>query len=1147
MAKSLSIRLGADVAKLDAALSGAKVSLRGLDQAAEKSAGQLKRLMEGNSGSKLIADAHAAAEAYKRLAADGIGLTAREQAKLNATISEGIAKYRAMSVEVPAHLQKIADATAKVDAAGSGGGGGGLFSSIMSGAVAGGVAAVGTAAIGAATALGRMAVQGVGDLVARGQQVSGLKSAFMNLAGGVGAADKMIGQVRGSTQGLVDDFSIMGAANKAMLLGVTNSSEEMAELARTAAVLGRAMGQDAAKSLDDLIVALGRSSPMILDNLGLSVKVGKANEEYARTLGKTADALTDQEKKQAFMNAALEAARGRVAELGDVNLTFGDRLAVVGNAFRNLLDAISEGIASSPVLNTALGAIGEALTGAFGENKRGLVDLVTKAVNTLAFWIVDAARYAVEFGKVGAQAFGVFQVPVRAAAVAVVGLAEGFARFVASSAELAAKLPGVGDSFTGIAAAARGNVDALAGMRVEAVANLGVAWDMARGQGAVHEGLEKVSGVLLNVRARMVEASLVTQRKTAVTKQHAAATADSAGATERNEKAEKAAAKAAADHAKALADLTGADKVDKAFELAANVGELAAAGRKLDPGKILEINKALSEAIGLAPGLKRELSGAFLVLASDMQAAASAARGFRLPKLEAATELKSNPALAGVFGGTRIPGELLGASKETGKAAAASWLEGFGDNFGSRIAETILGAFQGGGDVGKSLGARFGGALFSGLGKKAGAALATGIGGTLGKGLGDAIGAMIPGLGSLLGSALGGLIGKLFGPSEGKLAARARSDYLSSVGGSEGFNAQLRNAGISGSEAASLTQGFLSANTRGAVERSIARINEAIARNTKLLEQQKATETEIASLEAERARLAESLVPTWDQLTRILDRYKINADGLGVTFNQIGATATFTSMINDLEALQRAGADVGGALFGMREEISAAVNESLRLGTEVPENWRPYVEELARSGNLLDANGEAIRDNAAALQAVAGIRWGAPVETEAQKTRSAMDRIDASISTLVEKLGEIVDRLANKVPDAAGAAARGIERNLSGITVPPIRIAYEYEGGPELPTAHTGAVVTPIGLRRFHAGGLAAHEMLAVLEAGEMVLSKHTTARLSNAARERIETGGGPAGDAGEARANIYLDGDLLTSVVLSRARRKLAAYGVAA
>ena len=120
-----------------------------------------------------------------------------------------------------------------------------------------------------------------------------------------------IDAIRKSTGGLVTDMEAMQAANKAMLLDLGLTDAQMGDLAATATVLGRAMGQDANKSLDDLITALGRSSPMILDNLGITVNVSKANEVYAKTLGKSADALTDAEKKQAFMNAALTAAAAK--------------------------------------------------------------------------------------------------------------------------------------------------------------------------------------------------------------------------------------------------------------------------------------------------------------------------------------------------------------------------------------------------------------------------------------------------------------------------------------------------------------------------------------------------------------------------------------------------------------------------------------------------------------------------------------------------------------------------------------------------------------------------------------------------------------------------------------------------------------------
>jgi hypothetical protein len=54
------------------------------------------------------------------------------------------------------------------------------------------------------------------------------------------------------------------------------------------------------------------------------------------------------------------------------------------------------------------------------------------------------------------------------------------------------------------------------------------------------------------------------------------------------------------------------------------------------------------------------------------------------------------------------------------------------------------------------------------------------------------------------------------------------------------------------------------------------------------------------------------------------------------------------------------GADIGGVLSTMADEISTLVQTSIRMGTEIPENMRPYIEELARSGQLLDENGEKI-------------------------------------------------------------------------------------------------------------------------------------------------------------------------------------------
>jgi len=117
-----------------------------------------------------------------------------------------------------------------------------------------------------------------------------------------------IDKAASATQGLVTDLDLATAANNAVSLGVVKNADEFAEMARVAQILGARVGQDATKSIADMTTALGRSSPLILDNLGITLSVGKANKKYAEELGITAGELTDVQKKQAFTNEAMRLA-----------------------------------------------------------------------------------------------------------------------------------------------------------------------------------------------------------------------------------------------------------------------------------------------------------------------------------------------------------------------------------------------------------------------------------------------------------------------------------------------------------------------------------------------------------------------------------------------------------------------------------------------------------------------------------------------------------------------------------------------------------------------------------------------------------------------------------------------------------------------
>lgn len=161
-------------------------------------------------------------------------------------------------------------------------------------ALAGGVA--GLAALGGAAF----------DLARTGAEAERLGTAFGTLASSAGQSSQaMIEAMRAASQGTINDTDLMLAANKAMLLGVADSSEEMAGLLEVAAARGKAMGLSTAQAFSDIVTGIGRMSPLILDNLGITVDAAKANADYAESIGKTASQLTDQEKKQALVNQVI--------------------------------------------------------------------------------------------------------------------------------------------------------------------------------------------------------------------------------------------------------------------------------------------------------------------------------------------------------------------------------------------------------------------------------------------------------------------------------------------------------------------------------------------------------------------------------------------------------------------------------------------------------------------------------------------------------------------------------------------------------------------------------------------------------------------------------------------------------------------------
>jgi hypothetical protein len=193
-------------------------------------------------------------------------------------------------------------------------------------------------------ALFQRGVNELGAGINRAMRLEGLANAFENLAGKGDQATFMLHEMNAAFRGTVEQTTALEIANNALLLGVVTNAKEMAFLAMAGRRLGKAVGKDAAFGVNSLVVGIGRQSKLMLDNLGIIINVEKAYGDYATQLGKVAAKLTDAEKKQAFMNATMDATREKLSRLGADVEDAGEKWQKFKASWGNVFTAIGSGI-----------------------------------------------------------------------------------------------------------------------------------------------------------------------------------------------------------------------------------------------------------------------------------------------------------------------------------------------------------------------------------------------------------------------------------------------------------------------------------------------------------------------------------------------------------------------------------------------------------------------------------------------------------------------------------------------------------------------------------------------------------------------------------------------------------------------------------
>jgi len=209
---------------------------------------------------------------------------------------------------------------------------------------------------------------------------SSVLDSFKSMTQGMGVeAVDFQNKIAEATGGQIDNLTILQNATKGLSLigkdAFNNFGNDFVKMAALSKKAARATGQDVDFMFESLVTGIARESKLILDNLGVSLDITKAKEDYAESLGKTSSELTASESKHAVLNATMK-------QLED---TYG-KVAISAGGFSGAWQELTTFFTNSRIeigqkLEPVLADLTKSLTKLGKEIIPVIVDVVTKLVN----------------------------------------------------------------------------------------------------------------------------------------------------------------------------------------------------------------------------------------------------------------------------------------------------------------------------------------------------------------------------------------------------------------------------------------------------------------------------------------------------------------------------------------------------------------------------------------------------------------------------------------------------------------------------------------------------------------------------------------------------------------------------------------------
>lgn len=205
--------------------------------------------------------------------------------------------------------------------------------------------------------------QALYEVAQQGASFALLENEFTKLTNAAGENSRVVLEgLEKASQSSIAQRDLFLAANKANLLGVADTQQELSQLLEIAVARGDKLGVSTTQAFDNIVTGLGRQSALILDNLGILINLEKSTKDYATTLGKTVSQLSEQEKKQALVNAVIADSQYLLKDGISVQSQNQNKVESLSASWKNFTDVLSA--QTVPVLAEVSEALANTLKGA---------------------------------------------------------------------------------------------------------------------------------------------------------------------------------------------------------------------------------------------------------------------------------------------------------------------------------------------------------------------------------------------------------------------------------------------------------------------------------------------------------------------------------------------------------------------------------------------------------------------------------------------------------------------------------------------------------------------------------------------------------------------------------------------------------------